>query len=120
MVTVMGESIIIASSATTSEPDLQAVVGASPIGRTVEDTGLEAELTLVLGVFDNGSDVSRRNELFSTLVQSSFRCQERELRDHANSVQDGGGFYELLLYFVLACYCVKVLMIQERGSNRKT
>ena len=31
----MGEIIIIASSATTSEPDLQAVVGASPIDRTV-------------------------------------------------------------------------------------
>jgi hypothetical protein len=31
---MMGENIIIASSATTSEPDLQAVVGASPIDRT--------------------------------------------------------------------------------------
>lgn len=105
MVTVMGESIIIASSATTSEPDLQALVGASPIGWTVEDTGLEAELTLVLGVFDNGSDVSRRNELFSTLVQSSFRCQERELRDHANSVQDGGVFMK---FYCILCWPVTV------------
>jgi hypothetical protein len=32
---MMEEIIIIASSAITSEPDLQAVVGASPIDRTV-------------------------------------------------------------------------------------
>jgi hypothetical protein len=32
---MMGENIIIASSATTSERDLQAIVGASPIDGTV-------------------------------------------------------------------------------------
>lgn len=59
------EIIIIASSAITSEPDLQAVFGASPIDSL--KTALEAALTSVLGILDNWNHVPPRNELFQHL-----------------------------------------------------
>jgi hypothetical protein len=48
-----------------SEPDLQAVVGASPIDSL--KTALEAELTSVLGILDNWNHVPPRNDLFQHL-----------------------------------------------------